>query len=410
LFKERKIINDPPYGFITIPSKIIYDLVEEPVFQRLRRIRQLGLTDMVYPGALHTRFHHALGAMHLMQKVLDTFRRKGHYIYDAEAEAALIAILLHDIGHGPFSHTMEYTLLKGTPHEDLSLVIMENLNKKYKGALSLAIEIFKGSYHRKFFHELVSSQLDMDRLDYLKRDSYFTGVIEGSTGTERIIQMMNVVDDRLVVEEKGIYSIESFLNARRLMYWQVYLHKTAICAERMLKNVLKRAKHLIRTGVIIQVPDALKLFLNQDIKTKDFRDNPDVLEAFSLLDDYDIWSSLKIWINHEDVILSTLSTALINRKLFQIRIMEDSPKEEEVNKLKALTSETYGINTKDADYFVSTDSMSNAAYIFEGTNIMILRKSGEVIEITKAADLPNIMAMSKIVRKYYLCWPKNISL
>ncbi len=384
--------------------------MEEPVFQRLRRIRQLGLTDFVYPGALHTRFHHALGAMHLMQKVLDTFRRKGHYIYDTEAEAALIAILLHDIGHGPFSHSMEFTLLKETPHEALSLIIMENLNKKYKGALSLAIEIFKGTYHRKFFHELVSSQLDMDRLDYLKRDSYFTGVIEGTTGTERILQMMNIVDDQLVVEEKGIYSIESFLHARRLMYWQVYLHKTAVCAEKMLKNTLKRAKELHLSGEDISIPGTLKFFLTRDITTEEFQQNTDILEAFSKLDDYDIWSSLKIWAEHKDVILSMLSKSLINRKLFQIKIDEDKPSAQDVEELKILAARKYNVSSKESEYLVGMDSITNSAYIHEGANIMILRKNGEVVEITKAADLPNIKAMSKIVRKYYLCYPKDISL
>lgn len=384
--------------------------MEEPVFQRLRRIRQLGLTDFVYPGALHTRFHHALGAMHLMQKALDTFRRKGHYIYDTEAEGALIAILLHDIGHGPFSHSMEFTLLTKTPHEELTLVIMESLNKKYKGALSLAIDIFKGTYNRKFFHELVSSQLDMDRLDYLKRDSYFTGVIEGSTGTDRILQMMNIVDDRLVVEEKGIYSIESFLNARRLMYWQVYLHKTAVCAERMLKNTLDRAKMLIRSGVELNIPEALKLFLKSDITTTEFQDNNEILQAFSKLDDYDIWSSLKMWADQDDIILSILSKSLINRKLFQIRILEEKPDAKEVEALKIQVAKQYHITEAESEYLVSSDSITNAAYINEEENIMILKKNGEVLEITKAADLPNIKAMSKIVRKYYLCYPKNISL
>ncbi len=389
---------------------MIYNLVEEPVFQRLRRIRQLGLTDLVYPGALHTRFHHALGAMHLMQKVLDTFRRKGHYIYDTEAEAALIAILLHDIGHGPFSHTMETILLKNTRHEDLSLLIMNHLNKKYEGALSLAIEIFTGTYHRKFFNQLVSSQLDMDRLDYLKRDSYFTGVIEGSTGTERIIQMMNIVDDNLVVEEKGIYSIESFLNARRLMYWQVYLHKTAVCAEQILKNAMKRARDLIRVGTSLDYPKGLHIFLEKDISLADFQDYPEMMEAFIRLDDYDIWSALKSWTTSEDLVLSELSKALIDRKLFQIQMLEEAPTESHIIELIKIVAEKYSISMDEAKYFVSTGSLSNAAYIKEGSHIMIAKKNGDVVEISNVADLPNIKAMSKIVRKYYLCWPKKLSL
>ncbi len=410
MFKNRKIINDPPYGFITIPSRLIYDLIEEPVFQRLRRIRQLGLTELVYPGALHTRLHHALGAMHLMQKALDTFRRKGHYIYDTEAEGALIAILLHDIGHGPFSHTMENTLLKNTRHEELSLLIMQNLNEKYKGALSLAIQIFNGTYHRRFFHELVSSQLDMDRLDYLQRDSYFTGVIEGAVGTDRIIQMLNIVDDELVVEEKGIYSIESFLSARRLMYWQVYLHKTAICADKMLNNTIRRAKQLYDEGMDLFLPEDLEPFIAKDVTIEDFRTNTNYLSSFTNLDDFDIWFALKKWTNHTDKILSILSSSLLNRKLFQINISGKRPVKDEEQVIKEKTVKYFGIKSEDVDYLVASDSITNAAYILEGEKIMIQMKVGGVQDITQAADLPNIKAMSKIVKKYYLCWPKNISL
>jgi len=410
LFRKRKIINDPVYGFIYIPSNLIYDLIQDPYFQRLRRIRQLGLTDLVYPGALHTRFHHALGSMHLMSKTLENFRRKGHYIYDTEAEAALIAILLHDIGHGPFSHTLENSLFKGIPHEDLSLLIMEFLNKKFKGALTLAIQIFTDSYHRKFFHELVSSQIDMDRLDYLKRDSFFTGVSEGSIGSERIIQMLDIVDDRLVVEEKGIYSIENFLSARRLMYWQVYLHKTTICADRMLNNILDRARFLYDRNSDVYIPLHLKPFIENDVSIEDFRNDDIYMSSYLSLDDFDIWHALKTWIDSDDRILPSLSESLLNRRLFQIDVSNEKPGSDTIKELKSKVRSSLNLSSKDVDFLVSSGSISNAAYIAEGKKINILTKNGNVIDITKAADLPNIKAMSKIVRKYYLCWPKNISL
>lgn len=410
MFRKRKIINDPVYGFIYIPSNLIYDLIQDPYFQRLRRIRQLGLTDLVYPGALHTRFHHALGSMHLMSKTLENFRRKGHYIYDTEAEAALIAILLHDIGHGPFSHTLENSLFKGIPHEDLSLLIMEFLNKKFKGALTLAIQIFTDSYHRKFFHELVSSQIDMDRLDYLKRDSFFTGVSEGSIGSERIIQMLDIVDDRLVVEEKGIYSIENFLSARRLMYWQVYLHKTTICADRMLNNILDRARFLYDRNSDVYIPLHLKPFIENDVSIEDFKNDDIYMTSYLSLDDFDIWHALKTWIDSDDRILPSLSESLLNRRLFQIDVSNEKPGSDTIKELKSKVRSSLNLSSKDVDFLVSSGSISNAAYIAEGKKINILTKNGNVIDITKAADLPNIKAMSKIVRKYYLCWPKNISL
>jgi len=380
LFRKRKIINDPVYGFIYIPSNLIYDLIQDPYFQRLRRIRQLGLTDLVYPGALHTRFHHALGSMHLMSKTLENFRRKGHYIYDTEAEAALIAILLHDIGHGPFSHTLENSLFKGIPHEDLSLLIMEFLNKKFKGALTLAIQIFTDSYHRKFFHELVSSQIDMDRLDYLKRDSFFTGVSEGSIGSERIIQMLDIVDDRLVVEEKGIYSIENFLNARRLMYWQVYLHKTTICADRMLNNILDRARFLYDRNSDVYIPLHLKPFIENDVSIEDFRNDDIYMSSYLSLDDFDIWHALKTWIDSDDRILPSLSESLLNRRLFQIDVSNEKPGKSKVRS-------SLNLSSKDVNFLVSSGSISNAAYIAEGKKINILTKNGNVIDITKAADL-----------------------
>jgi len=410
LFNKRKIINDPVYGFISIPSDLIYDLIQEPVFQRLRRIRQLGLTDLVYPGALHTRFHHALGAMHLMSKTLDSFRRKGHYLSDEESEAALIAILLHDIGHGPFSHTLEHSLFSVIPHEELSLLIMKNLNQKYDGRLTLAIQIFTDQYQRKFFHELVSSQLDMDRLDYLKRDSYFTGVSEGDIGSERIIQMLNISEERLVVEEKGIYSIENFLSARRLMYWQVYLHKTTICADRMLNNVVDRARYLYNDGVDLFVPVHLKTFFNKDVTIENFSNDQKYLESYTFLDDFDIWYALKVWAFHSDKVLADLSHSLISRNLFQINISNERPGSQLYNAIKNKVKARYALTSSEVEYYVSKGSISNSAYIAEGKKINILMKDGRVIDITEAADLPNIKAMSKIVRKYYLYWPKHISL
>jgi HD superfamily phosphohydrolase len=295
---KKKIINDPVYGFISIQSDLIYDLIQTPYFQRLRYIKQLGLSDLVYPGAQHTRFHHALGAMHLMTRVLKNLELKGVQISEAEAEAAQIAILLHDVGHGPLSHALEQTLLKEVKHESLSYLFMKQLNTQFHGALTLALQIFRNSYSRKFFHQLISSQLDIDRLDYLKRDSFFTGVLEGNIGVDRIIAMLHVHQDQLVVEEKGIYSIENFLHSRRLMYWQVYLHKTALSAERMMVNIIRRAQYLLKAGENLQATDALKVFLIKDMKLTDFNENPDLLDLFGQMDDNDIWGAVKIWKNH----------------------------------------------------------------------------------------------------------------
>jgi hypothetical protein len=345
-----------------------------------------------------------------MNRTLESLRRKGHFIYDTEAEAVLLAILLHDIGHGPFSHTLEYGLLKNVRHEDLSLLIMDQLNRKFKGALSLAIDIFNNTYHRKFLHELVSSQLDMDRMDYLKRDSYFTGVSEGTIGAERIIQMLNIVNDRLVVEEKGIYSIENFLSARRLMYWQVYLHKTTISADRILNSIIERAKYLIRQEENIFAPPNLKAFLKNEIEIKDFKKNPEYLNSFCSLDDHDIWFSLKNWSSTTDIVLSDLSSRLLNRELFQISITSEKHSLEIEKRLLDQIKRNKKLSDQDAGYYLSSGSISNEAYIADGKSIGILMKTGEVMDITQAADLPNIKAMSKIVRKFYLCWPKGISL
>lgn len=406
---KKKILNDPVYGFITIPGRHIYDIIEHPFFQRLRRIRQLGLTDFVYPGALHTRFHHALGAMHLMTKALNTLRSKGVMIFEAEYEAAQMAILLHDIGHGPFSHTLEFSLFKDVNHEQISLWIFKRLNEEFKGRLELAIQIFTGKYHRKFLHQLVSSQLDADRLDYLRRDCFFTGVMEGTIGSERIIKMLNVVDDQLVVEEKGIYSIENFLNARRLMYWQVYLHKASVSAESMLISLMKRAKKLTQSGGDVAATPALKIFLEQDITVDEFEKDHDLLDVFGMLDDSDIWGSIKFWAQHDDFVLKTLSQNLLRRKLFKIELSNDKISKDRIKELNE-TLLKKGFDQSHIKYFVQKGTVSNAAYVAKDSSINILTKSGEVVDVASATDLPNIKAISKIVKKYYLSYPKDIYL
>ncbi|AGA78511.1 HD domain-containing protein [Echinicola vietnamensis] len=407
--KSHKILNDPVYGFITIPSELIFTIIDHPFFQRLRRIKQLGLTDLVYPGALHTRFHHAIGAMHLMSITLDNLRNKGHEISDHEYEASLIAILLHDIGHGPFSHALEYTLLKGIPHESLSLLLMESLNNQLNGQLDLALRIFKNKYERKFFHQLVSSQLDIDRLDYLQRDCFFTGVSEGTIGADRIIKMMNIKDDQIVVEEKGLYSIENFLSARRLMYWQVYLHKTTVSAEKMLINLITRAKDLQQSGVDVEGSHAFRHLLQNNYTLRDFQQSPALLETFADLDDFDIWGAIKYWKNHDDFVLRSISEMFLTRNLFKIKL-SNLPFEE--TQLELMNKEVAkGLNLPDEalPYFVSSGFISNNAYVAK-EKVMILTKKGEVIDVAQAADLPNIKAMSKIVKKYYACRAKNLTL
>lgn len=407
---KKKILNDPVYGFINIPNDLIFDIIEHRYFQRLRRIKQLGLTDLVYPGALHTRFHHALGAMDLMRRALNSLQDKGIKISDQERQASMLAILLHDVGHGPFSHTLEFSLFKGVHHEQVGIWMMERLNKDFDGALDLTIQIFKNQYERPFFHQLVSSQLDIDRLDYLKRDSFFTGVYEGSIGSERIIKMLNVASEHLVVEEKGIYSIENFLSARRLMYWQVYLHKTAVSAEVMLIELIKRAKELTQKGVELTATPALKIFLEQNITAKDFEEDPDILEIYSLLDDSDIWGSIKFWQNHDDMVLRTLSEMLLDRKLLGISFSNDPIGRIVTDDLVHKAMKLYNVNHDEASYFIKTGSVSNSAYIASGQSIKILRKHGDVVDVAEASDLPNIKAMSKIVTKHYLCAPKELNI
>ncbi len=405
---KKKIFNDPIYGFINIYSDLIYDIIETPYFQRLRRIKQTGLADMVYPGANHTRFHHALGAMHLMGRALDNLREKDHSISNEEYEAALIAILLHDIGHSPFSHTLEYTLLSKVSHEDISLLIMEAMNTQFQGQLTLAISIFIDKYPRPFFHQLVSSQLDIDRLDYLKRDSFFTGVSEGSIGSDRIIKLFDIVDDNIVVEEKGIYSVENFLSARRLMYWQVYLHKTGIAADAMLKNILIRAKHLLTNGINLPVVAPLKSFLSNNVTLNQIKSDVNVLNQFVQLDDYDIWAAIKSWTNSKDKILSDLATSLINRKLYKIKLSNEPLDQLKIKLEKSLIAN--GVAKEDLSFYITEGSISNEAYMAHNQKIRLLKKDGSVVDIEKTADLPNIKAMSKIVTKYYLCWSKELTL
>ncbi|WNB18547.1 HD domain-containing protein [Marivirga arenosa] len=405
--KKLKKVNDPIYGFITIKSELLFKIFNHTYFQRLRRIRQLGLSELVYPGATHTRFHHALGATHLMGLALDQLKEKGVSINDLEYESAQIAILLHDIGHGPFSHALEYSLIKGITHENISLQFMKILNKQFSGQLDTAIAMFKNTYKRRFFHQLISSQLDVDRLDYLNRDSFYTGVSEGNISVERIISHLNVIEDEIVVEEKAIYSIENFLNARRLMYWQVYLHKTALSAERMLVHLISRAKEV---HSLDNISPALRYFLENDFSLEEFQDNPEIVHKFSMLDDSDIWHAIKIWGNNKDKVLKNLSSRLLQRDLFKIKLDNEPLKKTEISSIKSKISQKFSLLNKEAAFFISHGEVTNAAYVLGGKSIKILNKKGELLDIAQAADLPNIKAMSKIVKKYYLCLPKTVSL
>ena len=404
---KKKILNDPVYGFISIQSPLVFDLIEHPHFQRLRRIKQLGMSEYVYPGALHTRFHHALGAMHLMGQATSTLCSKGNHLSEAECEAAQIAILLHDVGHGPFSHVLECCILQDVPHEEISLMLMHDLNRQFDGALSLAIQMFDGSYHRPFFHQLVSSQLDMDRMDYLNRDCFYTGVAEGAIGAERIIKMLDLADDQLVVEDKGILSVENFLNARRLMYWQVYLHKTSICCESMLVQILRRARFLVRNGERIDaLPDFL-LFLRETISLEEFRANPDYLQAFTRIDDYDVWTCIKVWSTHPDPVLSTLCQMLLDRRLFKIMLSTEPFQPALVEELtQQLRSK--GLSDDELSYFLVEGQATNAAYLPTGDSIRIKSKNGHVRDIADASDLANIGALSTIVRRHYVCWAREL--
>jgi HD superfamily phosphohydrolase len=406
---KKKIFNDPVYGFVTVPTELLFDLIEHPYFQRLRRIQQLGLTNFVYPGALHTRFHHALGAMHLMQLALRTLKDKGVKISAAEGEAAQVAILLHDIGHGPLSHALETSIFQDVPHEQLSLYLMERLNEQFPGRLTLAMEMFKGSYGRTFFHQLVSSQLDMDRLDYLNRDSFYTGVEEGRPGADRLIKMLQVVDERLVLEEKAVYSVENFLVSRRLMYWQVYLHKAVTSAEQMVIRVMQRARDLARAGVPVPGSSCLTYFLGRAVTLAEFEEDPDILSRFVQLDDIDIWGAIKTWVSHEDKVLSFLAQSLLNRQLFKIVIRPEPYDEDFQLGIVELIAETFQLPLDDARQLMITGRLSNTAYDPSGhETIDILTKLGKVVNVTEASDLPNIRALSQKVQKHYICYPKEI--
>ncbi|MCF8283369.1 MAG: HD domain-containing protein [Sphingobacteriales bacterium] len=405
---KKKIFNDPVYGFVSVPYEIIFDLIEHPYFQRLRNIKQLGLTHLVYPGALHTRFHHALGAMHLMSIALETLKNKGVKITEEESKAVTIAILLHDIGHGPFSHALESCIVPSIHHEDLSILLMKRLNIEFKGALTLAIEIFENKYDKKFLHQLVSGQLDMDRMDYLNRDSFYTGVSEGVIGFDRILKMICVIDDQLVIEEKGIYSIEKFLIARRLMYWQVYYHKTVISAEQLLVKVLRRAKEISVQGKILFATPSFSFLLKNNPSADDFKGDERYLDAFANIDDHDIYSAIKVWTNDEDVILSKLCTELINRRLYSIEIQNENISSKEYDEKLKEVIEKWGISEEDAEYFVFTGVINNNAYDPLSGNIYILTKTKGLQDIAVCSDGLNLEALSKNVKKHFLCYPKYI--
>lgn len=410
---KRKIINDPVYGFISIPGDLIYDIVGHPWFQRLRNIKQLGLTSFVYPGANHSRFQHCLGALYLMETALATLKSKNVEISDKEEEAALIAILLHDIGHGPFSHALETSLINGIDHEALSLLLMERMNETFGGRLELAIEIFKGTYSRRFLHELIAGQMDMDRLDYLKRDSFFTGVIEGSVGSDRIIRMLNVVDGRLVIDEKGIYSVEKFLIARRLMYWQVYMHKTVLSSESLLVNVLARAKELAMKGVDLYATPALRFFLYNNIGPAELENSgvftPGIIaDNFTRLDDSDILSSAKYWADHDDNVLADLAGRLISRNLLAVELQNKPFPEKRIKELKEKALALMKIGTQTSDYYIFTDSISNLTYAPDAPEVRILLKNGLTAGIREVSDMFDHDLLSEKVTKYFLCYPKEL--
>ncbi len=403
---EVKIINDPVFGFIKIPKGILYGIVEHPLFQRLNRINQLGLASVVYPGARHTRFQHSLGAFYLMSEAIQNLQQKGQFIFDSEAEAVQAAILMHDIGHGPFSHVLENTLIHGISHEEISLMMMEEINRSVNGQLNLAISIFKGEYPKNFLHQLISSQLDMDRLDYLRRDSFYTGVTEGNIGSARIIKMLNVIDDSLVVEQKGIYSLENYLTTRRLMYWQVYLHRTCVAYEKVLVNMLKRAKELIRKGQQVFASPALLYFLENDIDAEWFATHPEALQNYSELDDSDIWSAMKAWKHHQDKILSTLATDMLDRKIFKVEVLEEMPTEDRLEELKRTIAQKMDIAYEDAHYMMSLNTIQKDMYNVDDDKIQILYKNGEIKDISEASELLNVQLLSKKIRKYYLCYQR----
>ena len=403
---DSKIINDPVFGFIKIPRGLLYNIVEHPLFQRLNRINQLGLASVVYPGARHTRFQHSLGAFYLMTEAVRSLQEKGNFIFDSEAEAVEAAILMHDIGHGPFSHVLENTLIHGISHEEISLMMMEKINSDFNGQLNLAISIFKGEYGKNFLHQLISSQLDMDRLDYLRRDSFYTGVTEGNIGSARIIKMLNVINDSLVVEHKGIYSLENYLTTRRLMYWQVYLHRTCVAYEKVLINMLTRAKDLIKMGQDVFASPALYYFLSNNVDAAWFDTHPEALENYGELDDSDIWSAMKAWKHHSDKILSTLATDMLDRKIFKVEVHEEPITEDRIAELKEKIAQKLDISIDDAHYLMSVNTISKDMYNVDDDSITILYKDGSVRDISEASELLNVQLLSKKIRKYYLCYQR----
>ena len=404
---SAKIINDPVFGFIKIPRGLLYGIVEHPLFQRLNRINQLGLASVVYPGARHTRFQHSIGAFHLMTEAVRSLQEKGNFIFDSEAEAVEAAILMHDIGHGPFSHVLEDTLIHDISHEEISLMMMEEINRHFNGQLNLAISVFKGEYPKNFLHQLISSQLDMDRLDYLRRDSFYTGVTEGNIGSARIIKMLNVIDDSLVVEHKGIYSLENYLTTRRLMYWQVYLHRTCVAYEKVLINMLNRAKYLSRNGQQVFASPALLYFLNNDVDKVWFDTHPEALTYYGELDDSDIWSAMKAWKHHNDRILSTLATDMLDRHIFKVEVTEEPVEDTHIETIAKEISAQMEITIDDAkQYMMSVNTISKDMYNVDDDSIAILYKDGRIRDISEASELLNVQLLSKKIRKYYLCYQR----
>lgn len=403
---DSKIISDPVFGFIKVPRGLLLSIVRHPLFQRLTRIKQLGLTNVVYPGAQHTRFQHSLGAFYLTSEAILSLTLKGVFIFESEAEAVQAAILMHDIGHGPFSHVLENTLIHGISHEDISLMMMSQIDHDLGGQLALAISIFKDEYPKRFLHQLISSQLDMDRLDYLRRDSFFTGVTEGNIGSARIIKMLNVVDDNLVVDYKGIYSIENYLTSRRLMYWQVYLHKTTVACEKQLISLLSRAKYLARQGEQLFAPPSLRYFLYNEVDREHFMANDDALHYYELLDDNDIWSSMKVWMTHSDPILSLLARDLIERRIFKVEVRNEPVEEAEVSEIQHTIATRMGTTYEEAAYLVNISAVQKDMYDIHDDHISILYKDGSIKDITEASEILNISLLSKKIRKYYLCYQR----
>ncbi len=404
---DGKIINDPVFGFIKIPSGLLMDIVDHPLMQRLRHIKQLGLASIVFPGAQHTRFQHSLGAYWLMSEAILSLAQKGIFIFDSEAEAIKAAILMHDIGHGPFSHVLEHTLVDGISHEDVSLMMMEQINQEMGGCLNLALNIFKDQYPKRFLHQLISSQLDMDRLDYLCRDSFFSGVHEGNIGSARIIKMLNVVDDNLVVDSKGIYSIENYLISRRLMYWQVYLHKTTVATEKMLVNLLLRAKALFRQGADLFAPPALKFFLTNHVDADFFHGNPDALKYYGLLDDSDIHCAIKEWSKSDDKVLSILARNMTGRRPFKVEIYDESIDDDRIERLEEMLMRQTGVNREEVKYLYNLSLIQKDMYDIHDDHITIFFKDGSLKDIAEASEILNVSLLSKKIRKYYLCYHKN---